>query len=74
MSKSQQFLEQEGRYGVSGEVCFHFPLDTDDFFIDVILWIVSLGQDKGDPRNHTNSHEQSTKQRVQPSRLRWFRF
>jgi hypothetical protein len=39
MSKSEQFLEPEGRYGVSGEVCFHFPLDADDFFIDVISWI-----------------------------------
>jgi len=54
MSKSQQFLEQEGRYGVSGEVCFHFPLDTDDFFIDVISWIVRLPPRKYDPRNHTN--------------------
>jgi hypothetical protein len=43
MSKSQQFLEQEGRYGVSGEVCFHFPLDTDDFFIDVIQCIECFG-------------------------------
>jgi len=53
MSKSQQFLEQEGRYGVSGEVCFHFPLDTDDFFIDVISWIVSVMGKMTDPRNHT---------------------
>jgi hypothetical protein len=55
MSKSQQFLEQEGRYGVSGEVCFHFPLDTDDFFIDVISWIVLFGG--GSNRRSTKSHE-----------------
>ncbi len=39
MSKSEQLIDPEGRYGVSGEVCFHFPLDTGDFFIDVISWI-----------------------------------
>jgi len=42
MSKSEQLIEQEGRYGVDEEVCFHFPLDSDDFFIDVISWIASL--------------------------------
>ena len=36
MSKSEHLIEQEGRYGVDEEVCFHFPLDSDDFFIDVI--------------------------------------
>ena len=53
MSKSEQLIEQEGRYGVDEEVCFHFPLDSDDFFIDVISWIVFYAE-KTDPRSDTN--------------------
>jgi len=37
MSKSEQLLQQEGRCGVGGEMCFHSPLDTANFFIDVIF-------------------------------------
>jgi hypothetical protein len=42
MSKSEQLLQQGGRCGVSAEVCFHFALDSGDFFIDVISWIALL--------------------------------
>jgi len=58
MSKSEQLIEQEGRCGVGGEVCFHFPLDSDDFFIDVISWVVFFARIKSDPRNHTKQHEE----------------
>ena len=37
MSKSEQLTEQQGRCGVGGQVCFHFPLDSGDFFIDVTM-------------------------------------
>jgi len=57
MSKSEQLIEQEGRYGVDEEVCFHFPLDSDDFFIDVIWWIVRFSQPKMRSTNYTNEHE-----------------
>jgi hypothetical protein len=40
MSKSEQLLQQGGRCGVGGEVCFNFPLGPGDFFIDVTSWIV----------------------------------
>ena len=55
MSKSEQLIEQEGRYGVDEEVCFHFPLDSDDFFIDVISWIASRSK-KSDPSSQQASH------------------
>ena len=59
MSKSELLPQQGGRCGVSGEVCFNFPLDPGDFFIDVISWIALLRNAASDPRNHTNLHEGS---------------
>ena len=52
MSKSELLPQQGGRCGVSGEVCFNFPLDPGDFFIDVISWIAFYLR-QNDPRNHT---------------------
>jgi hypothetical protein len=42
MSKSEQVARARRRLGVTGEVCFHFSLDTGDFFIDVISWTVPV--------------------------------
>ena len=70
MSKSEQLIEQEGRYGVDEEVCFHFPLDSDDFFIDVISWIVAFVQkNKDDPRRHTKQNELLIKYKAPRSNL-----